>query len=336
MNELTVQVQQTPGVIKWNFEDLKAELAVQMEQYKTIVYTDETIGDAKKDVAALRKLDKAVDARRIEIKKKCLEPYDVIEEQARELKALIGEPIRLISEKVDDYEDRRKAAKKEKIMKDMDAAFADIPDEYRNKLRCKVFDTRWLNVSTAEKTWKEEIQKAHDDLLDALRILKDVDEDFLDQVMMVFVENLDLTRAMVKAQELAKQKEILIEKERQRQEQERIRREQEKIREERQRLLKEQEAARAAAEAQKTAVSASNGEAGENKEKEAANSPAGCTEATQAVEQINNAKQSMGKSAQRYRCMVLLRGTEEQLRRVMAFARYEGVECEVQRDPDRR
>ena len=59
-----------------------------------------------------------MDARRIEIKKKCLEPYDVIEEQARELKALIGEPIRLISEKVDDYEDRRKAAKKEEPEED--------------------------------------------------------------------------------------------------------------------------------------------------------------------------------------------------------------------------
>ena len=39
--------------IKWNNEELKAEIASKMEDYKGLVFTDENIVDAKKDRANL-------------------------------------------------------------------------------------------------------------------------------------------------------------------------------------------------------------------------------------------------------------------------------------------
>ena len=47
--ELQVIVQQEPGTVRWNFEDLKAALAEQMEVYSGLVYTEETVKDAKAD-----------------------------------------------------------------------------------------------------------------------------------------------------------------------------------------------------------------------------------------------------------------------------------------------
>lgn len=318
MNELTVQVQQTPGVIKWNFEDLKKELAVQMDEYKAIVYTDENIRDAKKDVAALRKLDKAVDARRIEIKNKCLEPYQVIEEQAKELKALIGEPIKLIAEKVDDYEARRKAAKKEKIMQFMEQTFVDLPGDIRKRLMCKIYDTRWENAGTADKVYKEAIQAALIETQDALTLLKNVDEDFQEQVMMVYKIDLNLTGAMMKANELQQQKEMLIEKERQRQEQERIRREQEERR-------KAEEAARAQAEAQAAAQEPPKQEVEETKAEEPEIVQRTATVVQPEPEEVQEEQPKI------YTCMVKMVGTAEQIQKALDYARYIGTKCEVQR-----
>ena len=317
MNELQVTVQQTPGTIHWNFEELKRELAVQMDQYKAIVYTDETIGEAKKDVATLRKLDKAVDARRIEIKNKCLEPYQVIEEQAKELKALIGEPIRLIAEKVDDYESRRKAAKKERIMQFMEETFVDLPGDVKKRLECKVYDTRWENAGTADKVWKEAIQAALTETQDALRLLSDVDEDFREQVITVYKVDLNLTGAMMKANELQKQKEMLIERERQRQEQERIRKEQE------QRAAEEAE--RRAQEVQKAAQEPPKKEVEENKAEEEKTEQRAATVIQPEPEEVQEEQPKI------YTCMVKMVGTAEQIQKALDYARYIGTKCEVQR-----
>ena len=220
MSELQVTVKQTPGIITWNFEELKHELAEQMKSYKAVVYTDENIGDAKSNIAALRKLRKAVDSRRVEIKNKCLEPYAVIEEQARELIGLIDEPIALIDKKVKDYDTRRRAAKKEKIMKYMASVFADFPEDIRKRLECKTYDSRWENATASDKMYKDAIKAAHDNTADALRILKNIDEDFRETVMNVYKVDLNMTAAMMKAQEMQRQKELVIERERKRREQE--------------------------------------------------------------------------------------------------------------------
>ena len=43
MKELQVTVQQTPGVVQWNFDELKAQLQEEMSTYETAVYKDDNI-----------------------------------------------------------------------------------------------------------------------------------------------------------------------------------------------------------------------------------------------------------------------------------------------------
>lgn len=324
MNELTVQVQQTPGEIKWNFEDLKNELAEQMEVYKSIVYTDENIGDAKKDLAALRKMDKSVDERRIEIKNKCLEPYKLIEEQAKELKELIAEPIKLISEKTDDYEKRRKAAKKEKIMQYMENMFSVLPKDIQKKLMIKIYETRWENAGTAEKVYKEAIKEAQEQTLHELVLLEAVDEDFRDQVMEVYKIDLNLANAMMKEKELQRQKELLIERERQRQEQERLRREEEL----RMKAEKEAEEEARQAEAQTVMQEVSKPETEENKAEPVKTEPRAAMEAQKPASEEQPQEEVQEKI---YTCMLAMKGTAGLIQKAINYARYIGVECEVMR-----
>lgn len=95
MNEISVNVKQEPGKVTWNFEEIKTNLEVALAEYTSMVYDDDSIKSAKTDVATLRALAKTIEDRRKEVKEKCLEPYGVIEKQAKELVALLISPLQL-------------------------------------------------------------------------------------------------------------------------------------------------------------------------------------------------------------------------------------------------
>lgn len=222
MNELQVNVTQKPGVVQWNFEELANALQEEMAKYEAMVYTDDTIATAKADVAALRKLRKSVEDRRKEIKDKCLEPYNVIEEQAKQLTGLIDKPIKKINEQVTAYTEEQRQKKKKDILAYMTEKFADLPEQVAAKLRFKVYDTKWENATATKKAYKEAIDKAHDATLADLAIMEGVDPDYKEAAMQAFLKDLRLQDAMAKAQELQKQKEIVLENERKRQEERRL------------------------------------------------------------------------------------------------------------------
>ena len=61
MEELTIITRQEAGIASIdNFEELKSALQKELEVYKTIVYTPDTLKAAKKDKAALNKLKKGL------------------------------------------------------------------------------------------------------------------------------------------------------------------------------------------------------------------------------------------------------------------------------------
>lgn len=223
MNELQVNVTQKPGAVQWNFEELVNTLQAQMQQYEDMVYTEDTVKDAKADVAALRKLRGEVESRRKEIRNKCLEPYGVIEEQAKILTGMIDKPIAKISEQVEEYTEKRKQEKKEEILTFMRDTFADLPDNVSAKLRFKVHDPKWENATATKKAYKDAITSAYQATKSDLAILEGIDPDYKEAAMQAYIKDLSLQDAMAKAQELQKQKEIVLENERRRKaEQERL------------------------------------------------------------------------------------------------------------------
>lgn len=223
MNELQVNVTQKPGAVQWNFEELVNALQAQMQQYEDVVYTEDTVKEAKADVAALRKLRGEVESRRKEIRNKCLEPYSVIEEQAKILTGMIDKPIAKISEQVEEYTEKRKQEKKEEILVFMRDTFADLPDNVSAKLRFKVYDSKWENATATKKAYKDAITSAYQATKSDLAILEGVDPDYKEATMQAYIKDLSLQDAIAKAQELQKQKEIVLENERRRKaEQERL------------------------------------------------------------------------------------------------------------------
>ena len=220
MNEIQVIIQQTPGTVKWNFDEMKAALGSEMQAFETTEYTDDTVGKAKKDIAYLRKLRTSVEDRRKGVKEKCLEPYKKIEEQAKELIDLIDKPIEVINRKVQEYETRRKKAVRKEIYEFMAMKYDFIPEDIRDKAMELSYNPKWENVSTSKKTWKDAIQEKADAYASDLAVIQGVEEEFRCDAENAYKSRLVLSDAMSKVQELKKQKERFLEAEQRRKEQE--------------------------------------------------------------------------------------------------------------------
>ena len=98
-----------------NLEALKNELAPKLEQYNSLVVTEDSIKAAKADKAALNKLRTAIEDQRKAAKKMYLEPYTILETQCKEVVALIDAPIQAIDKQLKVFDEKEKQEKFETL-----------------------------------------------------------------------------------------------------------------------------------------------------------------------------------------------------------------------------
>lgn len=195
--ELRINTWKSPEVIDFNFEELKEEITNKSALYKNMVYTDETIKDAKSDRALLNKFKTALEDKRKEVKKQCLEPYNQFEKQIKELVAIIDEPVKLIGEQITEFEDREKAEKHEQIIELFNKAgfqsFVTLE---------QIYDPKWLNKSVSLKSIEEALTNTvyrigHD--VTTINSLKEYSFEALEH----YKKTLDLAGAIAEGQRLA-------------------------------------------------------------------------------------------------------------------------------------
>lgn len=195
--ELRIKELSFPQAIEFNFEELKAEITAKSALYANMVYTDETIKEAKADKAALNKFIKALEDKRKEVKKECLQPYEAFEKQMKELVAIINEPVRLIDGQVKTYEEKVKAEKLEKIKVYWESCCR--PDW----LNCsQIFDSGWLNASISLKKVKEAIDERLEQIATDLQTIGNLPE-FGFEAEEVYKQTLDINKAISEGQRLA-------------------------------------------------------------------------------------------------------------------------------------
>lgn len=220
MNEISVVVSQEPGKVTWNFEEIKKSLEDSVAVYQGMVYTDDTIKTAKSDVAELRALAKAIEDRRKEVKEKCLEPYNIIEKQAKELVALVNKPIEAINIQVQDYESRRKEAVRAKIDAYWKQKCVALPENIWEAAHSKIYDSRWENATATQKSWKDGIDNGVAEIQGAIETIKSFSSEFEEDMLNSFYTDLSLQNAIQKMNSLKAQKERILEMERQKKERE--------------------------------------------------------------------------------------------------------------------
>lgn len=194
--ELKIRELAIPARVEWNYEELKAELTKATSDYKGLVYTSETIGDAKKDKAKLNALKKALNDARIRKEREYMEPFTVFKAQVGELIKLIDEPLAAIDGQVKAYEEQRKQEKAAAIK----AMIAEkhFPDGYNLR---PVMNPRWLNATYKESQISAELDAALERITAETEMLSGLPA-FSFEALEVYKQTLDMSAAMGEARRL--------------------------------------------------------------------------------------------------------------------------------------
>lgn len=200
--------------IEWNYEELKVELSQKLEDYKGLVYTEEQIKEAKADRAKLNALSTALDSKRKEIKKKCLQPYEQFEAQIKDLLALIKEPVSLIDTQIKDFEEEKKKKKLEEVKELFEKLKTEAGEELEFISFEQIFEDKFLNASLSLKMVETVISNKFNSIKCNLKTIADLKE-YSFEATEVYKETLNLNTALEKAKymvDMAERKKVEEEK----------------------------------------------------------------------------------------------------------------------------
>ena len=207
MNEISIF--QRAGSVSCDFEGIKNTVAATLNQYKGLVFTEETKQEAKKSVAELRKGQKELLDRVKEAKKEFLKPWDEFNDRAMEIAKLFDEPICLINEQIDIFEEKRKKEKADHV-KDIYAEM--IPDEDIQAYLplSRVYNVKWENATYTDKQIKDDLFNAKQNVITSVKTIKGFNSDVEDKALKVFAETLSLTDAIKVIQDYEESKKVAL------------------------------------------------------------------------------------------------------------------------------
>lgn len=140
--------------ISFNYEELKENLSEKLKVYANAVYTEDTIKEAEKDRANLNKLSKALNDKKIEIKKQVLKPFDDYENKTKELTGMIGEATSNIDKQIKNFEQKQKDDKLKQIAEIFEKNVGELVDIFNFD---KIYNEQWLNKTCTMKKIEADI-----------------------------------------------------------------------------------------------------------------------------------------------------------------------------------
>lgn len=201
MNDLPIVRLESTDISGWNFSMLRAELQRGLDSYAGIVYTDETIKNAKNDRSTLAKVKKVIEDARKAYKARCLAPYEALEPQIKELVDMVERQRVLIDETVKDYETRLKDEKEQDVRKYYDCK-AVVLGSLADALYLKLFDKTWVNASTTKAKYEEGIIAAINGAAADIAAIRGMKSPFVDTLLEEYIQTLSLDQVKAKQAEL--------------------------------------------------------------------------------------------------------------------------------------
>ena len=182
-----------PKAVDFNYEQLKKELEVKLKNYQNMVVTEDSTKEAKADRATLNKLKKAMDDKRIEIKKEWNVPYIEFENKVKVLTGMIEEPIQAIDKQVKVYEQKVKDEKQEEIKIFFNENISDLKSlvEYS-----KIHSEKWLNASVKITAVKKEITETIEAIKTDIDVIKGLEMECEQQMIDKYLISFSMAEAM--------------------------------------------------------------------------------------------------------------------------------------------
>lgn len=185
-----------PQIIDFNFEDMKSELSIKLEQYNALVVTEDSIKSAKEDRAKLNKLKTAIEDRRKEIKKQCLAPYEKFEMQCKEIVGMIGKPIIAIDNQVkafDEIEKTNKYASLQQYFNDNSAELFELIE------LDDILNPKWANKSEKLIDLTQQIYDRLDKIRADLKTISDLKSPYEGFMQGIYLKTFDISKCLAES-----------------------------------------------------------------------------------------------------------------------------------------
>lgn len=199
-----------PKIIDFNFEELKLGMSAQLEKYKGLVVTEDTIPEAKADRAKLNALITALDDKRKEIRRQTEIPYKAFEVQMKELVALVDAPVSEIDKQLLVFEEKRKAARRIEI----DGFYAELASDVKDIIPlAKMWNEKWLNATVKPKEIKTEISARISAVKADLLVLDSIESEYREVTKASYVDTLSIASALAACKRMKDNAEMLRKRE---------------------------------------------------------------------------------------------------------------------------
>lgn len=166
MNEIEVRVEQRPGEIKSNLDDLAAALRNQMQAYEELEVTEDNIPERKNDLATLRKMSKAIDDRRKDVKREWDKPLKEFEAKVKDVTDIIGAQITRIDGSIKAFDQKRIEEKQVHLRELYDEAIGEYAEFLPYE---KIKSDKWNNKTCSDNeiifSINEQVMKVKTDLM---------------------------------------------------------------------------------------------------------------------------------------------------------------------------
>lgn len=195
MNDIEVKVTQQAGVIDCNIEEIKEALERQMTAYMELEITEGNIKESKADLATLRKIKKAVDDRRKEVKRTFNKPYEEFEAKVKDVLSVIDKPIDMIDAKLKGFEEKRIAEKIEHTK----VVYAENIGGFEEFLPYSaVFKSTWKNATCTDNEIISDIQEAVVRVKNDLAAIKGLNSEIEEELIGIYKNTGNLAAAIAK------------------------------------------------------------------------------------------------------------------------------------------
>ena len=207
--EIIANISKIPEVTS-NISHVKEYATKLQDFYKSIVFTEETMKDAKDEKANINKFKTTVSDYRKNILSEFKKPIEEFETLAKDTEKILSETYTTINEQVSNYENGIKKEKKKKII--------NYFNEYKASLEIDFVEFEQANIkvnlNSTEKSLKEAAQSFLDKIKEDLDLIET--QEYKEEILVEYKSTLNVTtsiKTVVNRKEAIKKEKERLEKE---------------------------------------------------------------------------------------------------------------------------
>ena len=182
-----------PVPVVFNYDELKKDLEITLKGYSNYVVDEHNLSIAKSDMAKLNKVKKALNDKKIEVKKTILQDYELFENQVKELISMVDDGVSSIKKQTDEFELERIQAKKNEIK-----LFFDAYNKGGLLKLEQIYNPKWENKGYSLDNIKKEIIETISRVFKDVEVIDSLNEssESIKLLKIKYLNTLDLTKTL--------------------------------------------------------------------------------------------------------------------------------------------